>query len=500
MVFDSLIGAAMNILLVEPRTPETFWSLRHALRFVGRGAANPPLGLVTVAGMLPPEWSLRLVDLNCASLSDADIKWADWVFVSAMDVHRHAVGEIVQRCHGLGKKVVGGGPLFTADPAESQGVDHVVVGEAEEQVAVLVADLAAQTPAALYQAPRFPDLSLTPRPRWDLLDLSQYVTLSVQSCRGCPFDCEFCDVVALNGHKPRYKSPEQFVAELEYLRVLGWEGPVFVVDDNFIGDRRRCSDLLHAVIAWRRETGTRMIFVTEASVNMAEHPDLLELMVAAGFKKVFLGLETPNAESLRECRKVQNLRENLTESVQTIQAAGIEVMGGFIVGFDSDEPDIFQRQFDFIQKAGVVTAMVGLLQAMPRSRLYQRLADEGRLLSRGGGDNTLGFFNFETRLDREFLESNYRKLIHRLYEPGNYYRRILTFLETYRMRGPREKLNWRDIRAVLRSFWVMGVVHQGRMAYWRFLTTALFRHPGQIGVAFTLAILGHHYRKVAAGL
>jgi radical SAM superfamily enzyme YgiQ (UPF0313 family) len=272
------------------------------------------------------------------------------------------------------------------------------------------------------------------------------------------------------------------------------------VDDNFIGDRSRCREILNAIIAWRRQTGARMIFITEASVNMAEHPDLLKLMVAAGFKKVFLGLETPNAESLRECRKIQNLRGSLTESVHTIQRAGLEVMGGFIVGFDGDEPDIFQRQFEFIQGAGVVTAMVGLLQAMPRSRLYKRLADEGRLRSLSEGDNTLGFFNFEPRLDREFLEQNYRKLMRRLYEPGNYYRRSLNFLDKHRMRGPRERLTRRDIGAVLKSFWVMGIVNKGRVAYWRFLTTVLFRHPSQIGVAFSLVIMGHHYRRVAAEL
>ena len=490
----------MKILLIEPRTPETFWSMRHALRFVGKRAANPPLGLVTVAGMLPREWPCRLVDLNCSSLSDADISWADWVFVSGMEIHRGSVAEVVRQCHALGKKVIGGGPLFTPDPENSVGVDHVVVGEAEELIADLVADLVSGNPQALYEAPRFPELSLSPIPRWDLLNLSRYATLSVQSCRGCPFDCEFCDVVALNGHKPRYKSPQQFVTELESLRVLGWRGPVFVVDDNFIGDLRRCRELLHAVIAWRQRTRARMVFVTEASVNMAAHPELLDLMVAAGFKKVFLGLETPNAESLRECRKVQNLRQNLVDSVHTIQAAGLEVMGGFIVGFDSDEPDIFQRQFEFIQKAGVVTAMVGLLQAMPRSRLYQRLSQEGRLRDASRGDNTLGFFNFETRLDPKFLEENYRKLMLRLYEPAKSYRRILTFLDAHRMSGPRERLNWRDIGAVLRSFWVMGIATEGRRAYWRFVTTTLFRHPNQIGVAFTLVIMGHHFRRVAAGL
>jgi radical SAM superfamily enzyme YgiQ (UPF0313 family) len=337
-------------------------------------------------------------------------------------------------------------------------------------------------------------------PRWDLVDLHHYATMSIQSCRGCPFDCEFCDVVGLNGRVPRYKAPEQFVAELESLRLLGWQGPVFVVDDNFIGDRRRCRDLLRAVIDWRRRTRTRMTFITEASVNMAADPELLDLMITAGFKKVFLGLETPSAASLRECRKVQNLRGDLAAAVRTIHAAGLEVMGGFIVGFDSDEADIFERQFDFIQQAGVVTAMVGPLQALPRSRLYKRLAAEGRLTGASCGNNTSAFLNFEPRLGRRFILENYRSLMKRLYEPGNYYRRIRTFLDAHRMKGPRAPLAWPDLGAALKSFWLMGVVHRGRKAYWRFLASTVLRHPDQIGVAITLAIMGHHFRRVAEKL
>lgn len=490
----------MKILLVEPRTPETFWSLRHALRFVGKRAANPPLGLLTMAGMLPRDWDLRLVDQNTRELTDDDLRWADHVLVSAMEIHRAGVTELARRCRDLGRPLIGGGPLFMVEPDPSLGVPHVVVGEAEEQATALIDDLVAGTLRPVYQAARFPELSLTPLPRWDLLDLRHYATMSVQSCRGCPFDCEFCDVVALNGHRPRTKTPERFIAELDALRALGWQGPVFVVDDNFIGDRRRCRDLLRAIIAWRTRTGARMTFVTEASVNMAAEAELLELMVTAGFKKVFLGLETPSAESLRECRKLQNLRGDLSDAVRTIQKAGIEVMGGFIVGFDSDEADIFQRQYDFIQQSGVVTAMVGLLQAMPRSRLYQRLAGEGRLRTASRGDNTSAGFNFEPRLDGAFLVDNYRRLVRRLYEPRAYYQRIDIFLGAHRARGPRPRLTWPDLGAALRSLWVMGVRHRGRFAYWRFLGSTLARHPDQMGVAMTLAIMGHHFRLVAAGL
>lgn len=490
----------MNILLVEPRTPETFWSLRHALRFVGKRVANPPLGLLTFAGLLPREWTCRLVDQNAVALDDADLRWADYVMVSAMEIHRDAVIALGERCRALARPLIGGGPLFMPEHDAGLGVPHVVVGEAEEVAAELVADMRRGAVRALYESPRFPEMSLAPLPRWDLLEVRHYATMSVQSCRGCPFDCEFCDVVALNGRRPRTKEPAQFIAELECLRTRGWKGPVFVVDDNFIGDKARCRELLLAVIDWRRRTRTPMTFLTEASVNMADEPELLELMVTAGFKKVFLGLETPSAASLRECRKLQNLRGDLAESVHRIQGAGLEVMGGFIVGFDCDEPDIFQRQFEFIQASGVVTAMVGLLQAMPRSRLYQRLASEGRLRTPSRGDNTKAAFNFEPKLDREFLVENYRHLLGRLYEPNAYYRRIRTFLDVHRTRGPRPRLTWPDIGAGFLSVWVMGVAHRGRRAYWRFLASTIARHPDQLGVALTLAIMGHHFRIVAAGL
>jgi radical SAM superfamily enzyme YgiQ (UPF0313 family) len=272
------------------------------------------------------------------------------------------------------------------------------------------------------------------------------------------------------------------------------------VDDNFVGDRRRCRELLHAVIGWRARTGAPMTFLTEASVDMARDQELLELMIAAGFKKVFVGLETPSAESLRECRKLQNLRGDLLDAVHTIQRAGLEVMGGFIVGFDSDEQDIFQRQFEFIQNAGVVTAMVGLLQALPSSRLYARLADEGRIRDDGEGDNTRAEFNFEPQLDREFLLENYRHLMRRLYEPSAYYQRVRIFLHTHRVRGPREARTARDIRALLRSLWVMGVVQRGRRAYWLLMAGTLLRHPRHIGIVVTLSIMGHHYRRVAERL
>jgi radical SAM superfamily enzyme YgiQ (UPF0313 family) len=490
----------VNILLVEPRNPDTFWSMRHALRFVGKHAAHPPLGLLTVAGFLPESWSCRLVDLNVRPLLDEDLQWADHVLTGAMLAQLASLTEIVRRSHALGKPVLAGGPAFAGEDAERHGVDHVVVGEFEELAPTVIGDLATGRLQPLYRAPRYPDLALTPLPRWDLIDLGDYASMSIQWCRGCPFDCEFCDITALNGRVPRHKSNTQFIAELDALRARGWGGMTFVVDDNFAGNRPRCRDLLQAVIAWRRRTGTRMVLMTEASVDIAADPELLRLLAAAGFKKVFLGIETPSLESLRECRKHQNLRSDLATAVRTIQAAGIEVIGGFIVGFDSDQPDIFERQFEFIQKTGVATAMVGLLQAVPRTRLYQRLAGEGRLRGESTGDNTSAGLNFEPRLDADFLLRNYRQLMQRLYEPGTYYQRIQTFLAAHKPRGPRMPYSRSDIAALLRSLWLMGVVHHGRRAYWRFLAGTLFRQPSRLGVAVTLAITGFHFRQVSAGL
>jgi len=492
----------MRILLVAPRTPDTFWSFKHALPFISKLAAHPPLGLLTVAGMLPREWECRLVDLTVRKLHDEDIQWADYVMSSAMLVQRESVLEIARRCREAGKPVIAGGPLFTPEsPEEFPDIDTFVIGEAEELIDGLVADMQAGAVRGLYQAERYADITRTPIPRWDLIRLGDYVSMSVQFARGCPFNCEFCDIVALNGRVPRLKTPQQLLAELDFVRLRGWRGSTFLVDDNFIGNRKKVKDLLHTIIRWQRDTGWTMTFLTQASVNIADDPELLRLMVEAGFTKVFLGIETPDAESLQECQKTVNIRCDLVEAVRTIQRAGLQVMGGFIVGFDSDKPDIFERQFDFIQKAGVVTAMVELLQGLPRSRLYERLAREGRLLpGESLGGSAAARLNFEPKLDREFLLRKYRELIQRLYEPTNYYRRIRTFLEQYQPGGPSTGMSWPQVRALLRSFLLIGVIHRGRRAYWRFVVFALRHHPAQFGLAVTLAVYGYHFRKVAKGL
>lgn len=490
----------MNILLVYPSNPASFWSFQHVLKFVSRKSAFPPLGLLTVAAMLPRSWQLRLVDCNVRALQDDDIRWASTVFLSGMIVHAAPAHEIAARCRALGRPVVAGGPLFTTGHGAFPEIPHFVLGEAEGVIGELAADLARGTPKPLYRGTGWPDVRATPVPRWDLIDLRDYVTMPVQFSRGCPFDCEFCDIVVMNGRVPRTKAPAQVIAELEALRGRGWRGMVFIVDDNFIGNRKRSRALLRELVAWRARTRPAMGFLTEASVNLADDEELCELMVQAGFKKVFVGLETPSTAGLAESGKRQNLDRDLGETVRVLQGRGLEVMGGFIVGFDSDLPDIFRRQFDFIQRAGVVTAMVGLLNALPQTALYRRLAAEGRILAESLGDNTGAALNFATRLDPDWLLAGYRDLMRQLYEPAAYYRRLRAFLAGYRPRGPKQPLTGSDLRAFLKSLWVLGVRRRGRWQYWRLLAGTLLTAPRKLHAAVELAILGHHFRRVAERL
>jgi radical SAM superfamily enzyme YgiQ (UPF0313 family) len=490
----------MKILLVSPRTPDTFWSFKHAVRFVSRKASMAPLGLLTVAAMLPPEWELRLVDLNVARLKDEDLLWADYVLLGAMIVQKESVREIIARCAALHKTVIAGGPLFTTGHEAFPEIQHFVLGEAEEIMPQVVADLRDGRLQPVYQTANRPDITHTPVPRWDLINFRHYVTMSVQFSRGCPFDCEFCDIIVMNGRVPRTKTPAQLIAELDALRLRGWRDMVFIVDDNFIGNKARTRTLLHALIEWRERTRTGIGFLTEASVNLADDPELCALMVQAGFKKVFVGIETPSTEALAECHKVQNGNRDLVSSVQTLQRAGLEVMGGFIVGFDSDQRDIFKRQFEFIQRSGVATAMVGLLTALPQTRLWKRLKHEGRLEAESSGNNTDAALNFKPKLNREFLQSGYRELVKKLYEPKNYNQRIRTFLKNHRPTGPRLHLSRADVRAFVKSIWVLGVWHRGRAGYWRLFWGTLLRRPRQFPQAIQLAILGYHFRRVAKSL
>lgn len=490
----------MNILLISPATPATFWGFRHVLRFVSRKSAFPPLGLLTVAAMLPADWRLKLVDLDVSCLEDADIEWADWVFLSAMIVHTNSCRTVAARCAAKHKPVIAGGPLFTTGHEQFPEIGHFVLGEAEEIMPHLVVDMVRGTVLKRYQSPRRPDLTQTPIPRWDLIRLRDYAMASVQFSRGCPFDCEFCDIVVMYGRTPRVKTPQQVIGELDALIDAGWKESIFIVDDNFIGHKPKVKALLRELIAWRRRRRARIPFVTQASLNLVDDEELLQLMVQAGFKKVFFGIETPIAESLAECRKLPNTGRDLAAAVKTIQNAGIEVIGGFIIGFDNDPRNVFERQLAFIQETGIVTAMVGLLNALPKTRLFARLTLEGRILRKTTGDNLDGLLNFVPKLDRDVLLDGYRSLMKQLYAPKAYYRRATTFLREYRRQGPKIGTTRREFVAFLRSVWVIGVRSRGRGAYWSFLVRSLLFHRRKFAEAMNLAIVGHHFRRVAEAL
>jgi len=493
----------MRILLVYPEFPETFWSFRHALKFVSKRASYPPLGLITVAAMLPEEWDKRLVDMNVSPLSARDLAWADYVFLSAMVVQRSSAGEVIARCNRLGVPVVAGGPLFTEEPEKFPTADHLVLNEAEATLPAFLRDLAAGRPQRIYSSPEFPDLTHTPPPLWELLDLRRYMDMCIQYSRGCPFNCEFCNITSLFGHQPRTKTATQVIAELNKLYGLGWRGSVFFVDDNLIGNKRRFrEELLPALLAWKaRDRG--ITFQTEASINLADDEELTAAMVQAGFDSVFVGIETPADESLAECRKVQNQGRDLVGSVRRLQRAGLQVQGGFIVGFDSDTPSIFQRQVEFIQKSAIVVAMVGILQAPRGSALHARMQREGRLLRDCTGDNTDGVINFEPRMDRGLLQEGYRRLVREVYAPRAYYQRVRTFLSSL---GPaafdppvRRRLSVAEVRAFLRSIYHIGIRGVERWHYWRLFAWAL-RRPRLFPLAIRFTIYGYHCRRHAERL
>jgi radical SAM superfamily enzyme YgiQ (UPF0313 family) len=486
----------MNVLLVYPEFPDTFWSFRHALKFVGKKATSPPLGLLTVAAMLPSEWPKRLVDANVTKLTGEDLAWADCAFVSGMTVQREPARQIIARCKEAGVKVVAGGPLFTIEHERFEAVDHFVLNEAELTLPPFLADLEQGRAKRVYATSDFADIQKTPVPVWELADLDQYATMDVQFSRGCPYNCDFCSVTALLGHRPRTKTAQQIMAELDSLYDLGWRASVFFVDDNFIGNKRRLkTELLPALIEWQKDK-RGVSFTTEVSINVVDDEQLMQMMVEAGFATVFIGIETPDEDSLAECSKKQNMDRDLVEDVKRIQRAGLQVRGGFIVGFDSDRPSIFQRQIDFIQKSGIVTAMVGLLQAPPGTRLYERLKQEGRLLDRLSGDNVDGTTNIIPKMDLDTLRKGYQSIMRHIYSPKHYYQRIKTFLREYKPPKIKAPLDFEYILAFFRSIYRLGIVDKERVYYWKLFLWTLFRRPGLFPLAITLAIYGFHFRKI----
>jgi radical SAM superfamily enzyme YgiQ (UPF0313 family) len=488
----------MKVLLINPEYPDTYWSFRHALPFEGTRSAFPPLGLLTVSALLPPSWERRLVDLNVQSLRSRDIEWADMVFATAMLVQKDSLREVVKRCKAHGKRVVLGGPYVTTTVEELPDADHIFLGEAETTLPQFVEDLARGEAKRTYQATERPPLSATPLAHFKLANIKRYSAMSVQYSRGCPFSCEFCDIIEIYGRVPRTKSNQQMLAEFDALRDLGWRGTVFIVDDNFIGNKKNVRTLLPEIAKWQKANGNPFSLMTESSVNLADDEPLLESMRDAGFRSVFVGIETPVEESLKEAQKSQN-RGNLLDSVRKIQSYGMEVMAGFIVGFDNDPEDIFERQIDFIRQSAIPLAMVGLLNALPDTQLWRRLEREGRLLGEASGNNTVCTFNFKTRMDPALLIQGYQTIMRTIYSPREFYERSLQSMRRT-ARSLAEPQRYNPIKTLIsftRLMLKLGVLDRERREFWRFFTHTLVKHRQTFAHSLRLAAMGYHFRKLS---
>lgn len=494
----------MKALLVYPKHPDTFWSFNHALKFISKKALHPPLGLLTVAALLPEKWEKKLIDMNVDKLSDSNLKWADYVLISAMIIQKKTAKEIICRCNNLGIKVIGGGPLFTAEYQDFENVDHLVLNEAEITLPLFLADLEKGNARHLYNSEGFTKMEMTPIPLWNLVAMKNYESMTIQYSRGCPFNCEFCDITTLYGQKSRTKSKAQILSELEKLFSRGWRGSVFFVDDNFIGNRKKLkNDVLPGIMEWMIERKYPFQFSTEASINLSDDEKLMQMMIKAGFQGVFIGIESPDPGSLVECNKTQNQDRDLIASVQKIQKFGFEVHGGFIVGFDHDTPSIFKRQIEFIQKSRIITAMVGLLNAPYGSKLYTRFEKEGRLIKEISGDNTDFSTNIIPKMGHENLTKGYQNILKGIYSPGPFYTRVKDFLREYK---PLERRGFRFhfghvryhfgyVGAFFKSIWALGIIDKARTHYWKLLFWSLLRRPKLLPMAIAYSIYGFHFRK-----
>ena len=488
----------MKVLLVYPEFPDTYWSFRHALKFEGKLAAFPPLGLLTVSAMLPKDWDRRLVDMNVESLSQADVEWADIVMVSAMIVQNESLERVVELCRAMQTKVVVGGPYVSTSSDRMPDADHIFIGEAEATLPEFINDLELGIARRIYQAAERPSLAITPIPDFSLMDSRSYSAMSVQYSRGCPFNCEFCDIIEIYGRVPRTKSNEQMLAELDALKATGWRGLVFIVDDNFIGNKKNVRLFMPELIDWSRANGFPFSFITEASVNLAEDDALLQQMEDAGFRRVFLGIETPVEESLKEAQKGQNTRRNLLDSIHRIQSYGMEVMAGFIIGFDSDPENIFDLQTKFIRESGIPLAMVGLLTALPDTQLWRRLEKEGRLLDVSTGNNTDCTMNFVPRMEMGRLIEGYKSVLRNIYSPKEYYHRALDCLSRfhYDRVEPRQISITNDLRAFFSIIMTLGIRDEARRDFWNYFYQLLRHHTRDVAHGLTLAAMGYHFRQV----
>jgi len=494
------LGPNVKALMVWPRFPASFWGFEGVLEMLPESATTPPLGLITVAALCPASWNIRLIDHAFEELRDEDLLWADLVMISAMHAQRADARAILARARTLGRRTFVGGPWASSDPeAVLADADHVLVGEAEEVFADIAAALEQGTAGSLYRVSDKPDMTRSPIARYDLLRLDKYTSMPVQFSRGCPFQCDFCDIITIYGRRPRTKTPAQIIEELDTLRQLGWRNEVFLVDDNFIGNSREALQLTQALAQWQQRHGRPFSLYTEASIDLADRPELMASMVEANFMYVFIGIETPSAEALKGSKKFQNLRRDNVEQVRVIQESGLWVLAGFIVGFDSDDATIFDRQLEFIERTAIAWAMAGLLQAPPTTPLFERMKKEGRLLENSESITNFSAPNFRTVLPLTVLLRGLSGLLVKLYEAEPFFDRALRSLEKWRPRDtqiPPDLPVRYNLRVLFTSIWKQGVRSDYRYAYWRFLWLLVWkwsRQPAKLWLGFMVLLSAHHF-------
>lgn len=452
--------------------PDTFYAMKHFIHAIGKKAAYPPLGLLTIAPLLPENWDKKLLDLNVSPLTNEHLAWADLVFVSAMNVQETSVREIIAKCSEAGVKIVAGGPLFTHEFHRFPTVDHFVLNEAEITLPKFIEDFEQGVPLPMYDSKEFADVSQSPLPAFELVDMDNYIYSIVQYSRGCPYMCDFCDVTALFGRRPRVKSSAQMILELEHIHRLESVQLVLFADDNLIGNKRVLkNDLLPALIEWRKRVKPGFFFATQLTINLVDDDELMQLMIDAGFRHVFIGIETPSAKSLKESLKTQNLKRNQLENIRKLHEMGFVISGGFIVGFDSDTTSIFQEQRDFIQESGIPLPIVNILKAPPGTELFDRIKREGRLtkdFAFGEGET-----NIAPAMDEKTLFDGFLELTHNLYSPEQSYQRLVTFFETYKFPKTKVKIPARfrmsELKILLRVVYLLGIKDRDSKYFWKLI-------------------------------
>ncbi|MEK8015955.1 MAG: B12-binding domain-containing radical SAM protein [Candidatus Parabeggiatoa sp.] len=494
----------MRVLLLYPVFPKTMFSFEKPMKYMGKKALLPPLGLITVAAILPQNWEFKLVDRNIRDVTEEEWEWAELVMISAMVVQKKDFLDQIQETKRRGKPVAVGGPYPTSflHEVENSGADYLVLDEGEMTIPPFLAALERGEPSGIFRSVEKPDITQTPLPRYDLLELDAYLDMSIQFSRGCPFLCEFCDIIVLYGRKPRTKTPAQIIRELECLYDLGWRDQVFMVDDNFIGNKRNVKQLLRELKVWMEKKHYPFFFYTEASVNLAKEQELMELMVACNFVAVFLGIETPDESILASTKKSQNLGNPLNESIKAINQAGLFIIAGFVIGFDGEKSGTGKRIVEFVEEVAIPTALLVMLQALPNTALWDRLQKEGRLLEQSGDINQTTLMNFVPTRPVEEVANEYVEAFWQLYEPKKYLNRairhtmnteISKIQKTIQKKRQGGSFSWKMFKVSVFIFWKFGVVDQTRWQFWSYLFKAIWLNPSQVENCVRLYVFAEHF-------